>query len=58
MKISLPATFIDRSRYYLTVEYRTKMRAAVEALPADALWWRPRNGIPRRLDAALRTLLS
>lgn len=41
MTTTLPATFIDRSRYYLAVEYRTKMRAAVEALPADALWWRP-----------------
>jgi len=40
MSNDLAATFIERSRYYLTVEYRTKMRAAVEALPPDALWWR------------------
>jgi uncharacterized damage-inducible protein DinB len=33
--------FIARSRYYLQTEYRTKLRAAVEALPAEALWWRP-----------------
>ena len=33
--------FIARSRYYLQTEYRTKLRAAVEALPANALWWRP-----------------
>ena len=33
--------FIARSRYYLQNEYRTKLRAAVEALPASALWWRP-----------------
>jgi uncharacterized damage-inducible protein DinB len=34
-------TFLTRSRHYLAVEYPTKMRAAVEALPAHALWWRP-----------------
>ena len=33
--------FITRSRYYLQHEYRIKLRAAVEALPEDALWWRP-----------------
>jgi uncharacterized damage-inducible protein DinB len=33
--------FITRSRYFLQNEYRIKLRAAVEALPADALWWRP-----------------
>jgi uncharacterized damage-inducible protein DinB len=33
--------FITRSRYYLQTEYRTKLRAAVDALPPDALWWRP-----------------
>jgi uncharacterized damage-inducible protein DinB len=33
--------FIDRSRFYLQTEYRIKLRAAVEALPADAVWWRP-----------------
>ena len=32
--------FLSKSRYFLTVEYRTKIRAAVESLPADALWWR------------------
>lgn len=36
-----PATaFLARSRHYLGTEYPTKLRAAVEALPADALWWR------------------
>ena len=34
-------TFLTRSRHYLGVEYPTKMRAAVEAMPAHALWWRP-----------------
>jgi len=33
--------FITRSRYYLANEYRIKLRAAVEALTDDALWWRP-----------------
>jgi uncharacterized damage-inducible protein DinB len=33
--------FLDRSRYFLGTEYLTKLRTAVEALPADALWWRP-----------------
>ncbi|MFN2400384.1 MAG: DinB family protein [Gemmatimonadaceae bacterium] len=32
--------FLDRSRYYLRDEYRTKLRRAVETLPPDALWWR------------------
>src|SRR5262245_61751091 len=38
--MDLAQTFIARSRYYLQNEYRTKIRAAVEALPPDALWWR------------------
>jgi hypothetical protein len=33
--------FIDRSRSYLTDEYRIKLRKTIEALPPDALWWRP-----------------
>jgi len=32
--------FLERSRYFLGTEYLTKLRCAVEALPADALWWR------------------
>jgi len=40
MLSDLGGNFIERSRYYLTIEYRAKMRAAVEAMPADALWWR------------------
>ena len=36
--------FIDRSRHYLLVENRTKLHAAVAALPAEALWWRPNDG--------------
>src|SRR5689334_17373166 len=38
--MDLTQTFIERSRYYLQGEYRTKIRAAVEALPPEALWWR------------------
>lgn len=33
--------FLERSRYYLRTEYWTKLRIAVEALPADVLWSRP-----------------
>lgn len=33
--------FLRRSRYYLGVEYPTKIRQAVQALPDDRLWWRP-----------------
>jgi uncharacterized damage-inducible protein DinB len=38
--MDLATAFLSMSRDYLTTEYRTKLRAAVEALPADALWWR------------------
>ena len=36
----LSEQFLDRSRHYLGVEYRIKIRAAVESMPEDALWWR------------------
>ena len=32
--------FLARSRHYLRTEYPTKLRAAAESLPANALWWR------------------
>jgi len=32
--------FLERARYLLLTEYRTKIRLALEALPEDALWWR------------------
>ena len=38
--MQLAEQFIARSRHYLGVEYRTKIRAAVESMPSDALWWR------------------
>jgi uncharacterized damage-inducible protein DinB len=39
--MSIAASFLERSRYYLCREYPTKIRAAVEAMPTDRLWWRP-----------------
>ena len=36
----LAASFLERSRHFLTYEYRTKVRLAVESLPPDALWRR------------------
>jgi uncharacterized damage-inducible protein DinB len=38
--MELATAFLAQSRAYLAAEYPTKLRAAVEALPADALWWR------------------
>jgi len=38
--MDLAASFIERSRHFLTREYRTKLRLAVESLPPEALWWR------------------
>ncbi|MBK6487900.1 MAG: DUF1572 family protein [Gemmatimonadetes bacterium] len=32
--------FLERSRYYLGLEYPAKLRSAVLALPSDRLWWR------------------
>jgi uncharacterized damage-inducible protein DinB len=32
--------FLEKARYLLLTEYRTKIRLAIEALPEDALWWR------------------
>lgn len=34
------ALFLQRARYYLNTEYRTKLVLAIEALPPDRLWWR------------------
>lgn len=39
--MNLARNFIDRSRAYLGDEYRIKLRKTIDALPADALWWRP-----------------
>jgi uncharacterized damage-inducible protein DinB len=41
--MSLGQNFIDRSRSYLTDEYRIKLRRTIDSLPQDALWWRPND---------------
>ncbi len=41
MSGDLAAAFLDRSRYYLGVEYPAKIRAAVLTIPEDRIWWRP-----------------
>lgn len=41
--MSIAQDFVARSRALLTDEYRIKIRRAVEALPADSLWWRPND---------------
>ena len=41
MAMSIAASFLERTRYYLVVEYPTKIRTAVESIPAEKLWWRP-----------------
>jgi uncharacterized damage-inducible protein DinB len=38
--VDLSREFVARSRYYLMEEYRTKLRRAVRAIPADAIWRR------------------
>jgi uncharacterized damage-inducible protein DinB len=38
--MNLADSFLERSRHFLTYEYRTKIRLAVEALPPNAIWWR------------------
>jgi uncharacterized damage-inducible protein DinB len=43
MNADVGAEFLDRSRYFLNDEYRTKLRQAVAALPAEAIWWRPND---------------
>lgn len=38
---SLGPLFLERSRYYLGVEYPAKIAEAIRSIPADQLWWRP-----------------
>jgi uncharacterized damage-inducible protein DinB len=38
--VDLAREFVARSRYYLMDEYRTKLRRAVRAIPADVIWQR------------------
>ena len=35
--------FLQRARYFLGTEYRTQIRLAVNALPAEAVWLRPND---------------
>ncbi|MDQ3997112.1 MAG: DUF1572 domain-containing protein, partial [Gemmatimonadota bacterium] len=42
--VELAREFVARSRYYLMDEYRTKLRRAVKAIPADAIWQRANDG--------------
>jgi uncharacterized damage-inducible protein DinB len=39
--MSIAASFLERSRYYLCREYPVKIRLAVESMQAERLWWRP-----------------
>jgi hypothetical protein len=39
--MDIAQNFIDRSRAYLTDEYRIKLRKTMDALPPEMLWWRP-----------------
>jgi len=41
--MSIAASFLERSRYYLCREYPTKIRQAVEAMPPERIWWRPND---------------
>ena len=41
--MDVPQNFIDRSRSYLTDEYRIKLRKTMSALPPDMLWSRPND---------------
>jgi hypothetical protein len=40
LSVDLAREFVARSRFYLSEEYRTKIRRAVTAIPADVLWQR------------------
>jgi uncharacterized damage-inducible protein DinB len=40
LTVDLAREFVARSRYYLMTEYRTKLRRALDAIPADAIWHR------------------
>ncbi len=38
--MTIAASFLERSRHYLVIEYPTKIRRCLEVLPADAVWRR------------------
>jgi uncharacterized damage-inducible protein DinB len=39
--MSIAASFLERSRYYLCREYPIKIRLAVESMAPERVWWRP-----------------
>ncbi|MGQ0765927.1 MAG: DinB family protein [Gemmatimonadota bacterium] len=41
---ALTRLFIERSRYYLGLEYPLKIRRALEVIPPERIWWRPHEG--------------
>ena len=41
--MTIEQNFIDKSRSYLTDEYRLKLRKTMQALPPEMLWWRPND---------------
>lgn len=41
MGMGVESRFLERSRYYLGVEYPAKIRAALLAMPPGRVWWRP-----------------
>jgi uncharacterized damage-inducible protein DinB len=43
VSVEIAREFIARSRFYLNDEYRTKLRRAVETIPADVIWQRPND---------------
>lgn len=42
--VRVESRFLERSRYYLGVEYPAKIRAALLAMPPERVWWRPNEG--------------
>lgn len=40
-EVRIGQRFLERSRYYLGVEYPAKIRAAIGAVSTEVLWWRP-----------------
>jgi len=40
MTLDIAARFLERSQYYLGVEYPAKVAFALGAVPADKIWWR------------------
>ncbi len=40
MTFDLATRFLERSRHYLGIEYPSKIRLALQAIPPEQLWWR------------------